>query len=221
MAATELYVANSGSTEIAVVNLATRAKARSLLVDTTSTSSSGNPNRIVATTGDTLVFTGLDTYYLKLTSATTGAALVSVSSSNGGAMVASPDGTHVYTGGYYLNRFDIVGATMKQVDTTNDFNSPSTTTLSRSGNGMYLFWGAKKVLATNLKSTLGTFPEAIQLSELTGTRAVGTMRVYDADTFTAKATLPLSTTVMAISPDDKTLYLYDTITSRIYLWKMP
>jgi hypothetical protein len=217
---TELYVANSGSTEIAVVDLTARAKSRSLLVDTT-TYPSGNPYRIVATTGDTLVFAAQDSYSsLKLTNAVTGASLASVTSSNGGAMVASPDGTHVYTAGYYLTRYDIVGATMKQVDTTSDFGS-STTTISRSGNGTYLFYGAKKVLATNLKSTLGTFPEIIQLANSTGTRAVGVNRVYDGDTYLAKATLPLATTVMAISPDDKTLYLYDTITSRIYLWKMP
>jgi DNA-binding beta-propeller fold protein YncE len=221
MAGTELYVANSGSTEIAVVDLTTRAKTRSLLVDTTGSISSPNPYRVVATTGNTLVYVSQDSFsYLKLVSAATGATLATASSSSYGTLLASPDGTHVYTSYTYLTRFDIVGATIKQVDSSSDFSS-SSTSIARSGDGTYLFSGTKKVLAANLKSTLGTFPEAIQLANSTGTRAVGSVRVYDGETFTAKATLPLSTTVMAISSDDKTLYLYDTITSRIYLWKTP
>ena len=219
---TELYVANSGSTEIAVVDLTTQTKTRSLLVEVTAGSTTGNPYRLVATTGNTLVFSAQDTFSpLRLVSAATGATLTSTTTSSlGGAMVASPDGTHVYTAGYYLSRFDIVGATMRSVDSTTDFSS-SVTTISRSGDGMYIFYGAKKVLAANLKSTLGTFPEPIQLANSTGSLAVGTIRVYDGNTFTAKAALPLSTAVAAISPDDTTLYLYDTVTSRIYLWKTP
>ena len=45
LAGTELYVANFGSTEIAVVNLDTREKARSILVDTTTGTWDGNPYR--------------------------------------------------------------------------------------------------------------------------------------------------------------------------------
>jgi hypothetical protein len=137
------------------------------------------------------------------------------------SVVSSPDGTHVYTGGYSLVRFDIVGTTMKQVDTSNDWSGYSTTVLSRSGDGTYLFWGAKKVLATNLKSVLGTFPETILLANADGSLAVGAVRVYDGNTFTAKATLPLSTPVLTLSADGKTLFLYHQLTSRIYLWKMP
>jgi DNA-binding beta-propeller fold protein YncE len=220
---TELYVANAGSTEIAVVDLATRVKSRSLLVDVGSTSTAANPARIAATTGDTLVFSGQDSFYsLRLVSAASGAALGTVSNSSSAVtLVASPDGTHVYSAGYYLYRFDIVGATIKQVDSTTDFASSSTTTLCRSGNGTYLFYGARKVLATNLKSSLGTFPENILVANSTGTRAVGAIRVYDGESFTVKAALPITATVTALSPDDKTLYLADTATSRIYLWKMP
>ena len=219
---TELYVANSGSTEIAVVDLTTQAKTRSLLVEVTAGSTTGNPYRLAATVGNTLVFSAQDTFSpLRLINAATGATITTATTgTSGGSMVASPDGTHVYTGGYYFTRFDIVGATMKSVDSSSDFTS-STTTVARSGDGMFVYYGAKKVLATNLKSTLGTFPESIQLASSNGGLAVGTIRVYDGNTFSAKATLPVSTAVAAISPDDKTLYLYETISSRIYVWMVP
>jgi hypothetical protein len=220
---TELYVANSGSTEITVVDLATRTKARSLLVTPAANSyPNGNPSKIAATAGNTLVFAGPDSSSgIQLASAATGAMITSAYSSSIYSVVASPDGTHVYTGGYSLVRFDIVGTTMKQVDTSNDWSGYSTTVLSRSGDGTYLFWGAKKVLATNLKSVLGTFPETILLANADGSLAVGAVRVYDGNTFTAKATLPLSTPVLTLSADGKTLFLYHQLTSRIYLWKMP
>jgi DNA-binding beta-propeller fold protein YncE len=221
MAGSELYVANSGSTEIAVVDLTTREKARSLLVEPFSTSTTGYPYRVAATTGNTLVFASQDSFSsLRLANAATGATLATATGSYAGPLVASPDGTRVYTGGYYLTRYDIVGATIRQVDRSTAFES-STYPVSRSGDGAYLFYGSKKVLSTNLVSTLGTFPELIQVASANGGLAVGTLRVYDGNTFIAKATLPLSASLMAISPDDKTLYLYQSITSRIYLWKLP
>jgi hypothetical protein len=219
---TELYVANSGSTEIAVADLTTRVKSRSVLVTATTSYPNGNPYRLVSTAGNTFVYSAMDSFsQLVLANGATGATITTTNTSNGGAMIASPDGTHVYSSGYSLVRFDIVGATMKQVDTTNDFNGSSTINLSRSGDGMYLFYGAKKVLATNLKSTLGTFPEPILLANSDGSVAVGGLRVYDGGTFVAKATLPLSTPVIELDHDDKTLYLYHSLTSRIYVWKIP
>jgi sugar lactone lactonase YvrE len=42
--------------------------------------------------------------------------------------------------------------------------------------------------------------------------------MFDGTTFAATRTTPISTSTMAVSPDDKTLYLYDTTTSRIYIY---
>ena len=219
---TTLYVANFGSTEIATVDLESRTRTGSILVDTTIGTWDGNPYRLACTAGDTLVFSSQDSFSsLRLANAATGATLATVTNSYNGPLVASPDGTRVYTASYYLTRYDIVGATIRQVDRSTDFGSSSLTSIARSGDGAYIYYGAKKVLATNLISTLGTFPEPIQAASSNGGVAIGTMRIYDGTTFTAKATLPLSTSVMGISADDKTLYLYQTTTSRIYFWKLP
>jgi DNA-binding beta-propeller fold protein YncE len=221
IAGTELFVANSGSTEIAVVDLATQTKSRSLLVDVTVGGGRGNPTQVVCTAGDTLVFGGLEQYNLKLVNANTGANITTVSASYSQAgLLASPDGTRVYATTYYLTRFDIVGATMRQVDATTDFGS-SITSVVGSRDGAYLFYGNRKILATNLKSLLGTFPEIILAANKDGTVAVGATRIYDGTTFAAKVTLPLSTTVMAMTSDDKTLYLYQQASSRIFTYKLP
>ncbi|MFL5308538.1 MAG: YncE family protein, partial [Polyangia bacterium] len=72
---TTLYVANFGSTEIAMVDLTTHALAGSIFVDTTVGTWAGNPYRLVCTAGDTLVFTSMDQWNdLKLVDALTGTA---------------------------------------------------------------------------------------------------------------------------------------------------
>jgi hypothetical protein len=87
-----------------------------------------------------------------------------------------------------------------------------------SKNGLYVFYSGMKFLAKNLKSVLGTFSEAIYAINSDGSLAIGANHVFNGTTFAATRTTPISTSTMAVSPDDKTLYLYDTTTSRIYIY---
>lgn len=80
-----------------------------------------------------------------------------------------------------------------------------------------LTYAGNKFLASNLKSVLGQFSEAIYASNADGTLVVGKSKVYDGTTFAIKRPLPITTTVSALSQDSKTLYLYDIKTSRIYI----
>ena len=48
--------------------------------------------------------------------------------------------------------------------------------------------------------------------------AISAGHIFDGTTFSAKRMTPLSTSTMVVSPDDKTLYLYDGTTSRIYIY---
>ena len=86
--------------------------------------------------------------------------------------------------------------------------------------GKYVFYAGMKLLAKNLKSVLGTFSEVILATTSDGSVAIGASKIFDGTTFSVKRMTPLSTTRMAVSPDDKTLYLYDTTSSRIYLFKL-
>jgi 6-phosphogluconolactonase (cycloisomerase 2 family) len=225
LAGTELFVANFGSTEISVVNLETREKTRGLLVDISKGTWDGNPYRLACTSGDTLVYTSEDQWNdLKLVSASTGAFIATTGSIYYPALATSPDGTRVYVGesgstGTAVIRFDVAGSTIKQMDSSTTL-SFGTRQVSVTADGMYVFYARQKYLANNLKSVLGTFSEVIITSNKDGSIAIGPSKIHDGTTFAAIKSLPVTTSVMAISPDDKTLYLYDTTSSRIYVHQL-
>jgi DNA-binding beta-propeller fold protein YncE len=215
VAGTELFIANFGATEIAVVNLETREKARTLTVNTMVGTWDGNPFRLACTAGDTVVFTSEDQWNdLKLVDAKTGANLAGWRLLYQPELVASPDGTRLYVGETgisrsTLTRFDVNGSSLTMTDVSGDIRRLRRRALAITRDGKYLFYAGKKLLATNLKSVLGTFTEPIYLSNGDGSMVMGSKSIHDGNTFAILRPLPLSTAIMAISPDDKTLYLYD------------
>src|SRR6185437_15759841 len=220
---TTLYVANFGSTQIATVDIASQT-ASSIFVDTTVGTWEGNPYRLACTTGDTLVYTSEDQWNdLKLVNALTGASLGSTGSIYEPDLVASPDGTSVYVGESgistaYLYRYDIVNSALTSVDQSAGINSFTSATVLMTKDGQYIFYAGQKFLAKNLKSVLGTFSETIAAINSDGSLAIGAAHIFDGTTFAATRATPVSTSTMVVSPDDKTLYLYDTTTSRIYIY---
>jgi hypothetical protein len=223
---TTLYVANFGSTMIATVDLDTRAMTGTIFVDTSTGTWQGNPYKVVCTAGDTLVFTSMDQWNsLKLVNALTGGSLDAVGSIFSPDLAASPDGLSVYAGENgisteTLSRWDVVNGKLMSVDVSAGINSYSGGFVLMTRDGKYVFYAGMKFLAKNLKSVLGTFSEGIVAINSDGSLAVGANHIFDGTTFAAKKMTPLSTSTMAISPDDTTLYLYDATTSRIYLYRL-
>ncbi len=222
-AGNELFVANYGSSEIAVVDLATQTKSRSLLVDTGG-GWDGNPYRLVCATPGRLVWTSLDQWNsLRLIDSQTGALLHMTGSVYYPDLVASPDGSRIYVGesgssGSKIYRFDVVGNQLSQVDQTPGYGyGYSTRKVTLSGDGAYAFYAAKKILATNLGSELGTFSEVIYAANQAGTVAVGESKLFDATTYATLRNLPIAGTIKTIGPDGSTLYSYDNTSSRIYV----
>ena len=219
---TTLYVANFGSTQIATIDLANRVMTGSIFVDTTTGTWDGNPYRLACTAGDTLVFTSLDQWNdLKLVDALTGAALDVKGSIYAPDLAASPDGTRLYVGeslgSYGVTRWDIVGNKLQMVDSSSTGGS-ARVVVTR--DGKYVFSSAQKLLANNLKSVLGTFSQTILVASSDGSVAIGMSSIFDGNTFAVKRATPLTTNIMALTPDDTTLYLYDTTSSRIYLYRL-
>ena len=98
-AGSELFVADFGAPRSRVVNLDTRLKTRTLLVNTALGIWDGNPFRLACGAGDTLVFTSEDQWNdLKLVNAITGANLVAAGTIYEPGLAASPDGTRIYVG---------------------------------------------------------------------------------------------------------------------------
>jgi DNA-binding beta-propeller fold protein YncE len=176
--------------------------------------------------GDTLAFTSEDQWNdIKLVNALTGANLQAIGSIYEPDLVATPDGTTVYAGesgstGSALHRYDLVSGKLTEVDTSTEAGGYGDRLVIMSRDGTYVFYAGQKFLAKNLKSVLGTFSESILVSNKDGSVAVGAKNIYDGTTFSIKHPLPLSTSVMALSADDSTLYLYDDSSSTIYVYPM-
>jgi DNA-binding beta-propeller fold protein YncE len=219
VAGTELFVANFGATEVAVVNLDTREKTRALAVNTTVGTWDGNPYRLACTAGDTLVFTSMDQWNdLKLVNAATGAHLFATGSVYTPDLTANADGTRLYVGADEVIRFNVEGNKLTQVDISNRGNPGRRIAATR--DGRFVFYGPQKFLADNLKSVLGTFAEPILAVTSDGAIAVGAKNIHDGNTFAIIRALPVSTEIMAMSADETMLYLYDTMSSRIYLHRL-
>jgi DNA-binding beta-propeller fold protein YncE len=222
-AGTELYIADFGATQITVVNLDTREVARTLMVDINGTNWDGNPYRLVCAAGGTVVFTSMDQWNdLKLIDATTGTRLAFTGSIYEPELVTSPDGTHVYMGESGLStvtlvRYDVSGKTITEADNSGDAGSYGGRHLAITRDGKYLFFADKKILATNLKSVLGTFSEPIVTATTDGALATGVANIHDGNTFSVIGPLPVKTEIQALATDDSVVYLYDTTSSRIYI----
>lgn len=219
----ELFIANFGSTQIAVVNLSTQDIARQLPVDTTKGTWDGNPYRLAVTAADTLAFTSEDQWNnIKLINATNGGAIDVQGSIYEPDLVASPDGSKLFVAesgstGSALHRFDVTVTGLKEVDTSGEAGGYGSRFVSISKDGKYVFYGRQKFLASNLKSVLGEFTESVYATNTDGSIAIGNTNVLNGERFNIIAPLVVSTTVMAISADDRNVYLYDTNSSRIYI----
>jgi len=214
------YIANWGSSEIAVVDLAKRKVDHSIFVDTTVGTWDGNPYRIAVTAGNTLVFTEQDQWCdLKLIDATTGVNITATGSLYAPDLAVTKDRSTLYVGesGGALTRFSVSAAGLMQVDVSAQAGSPGGPVVTLSGDNKYVFYAGQKYLATNLKSVLGKFSEAIYASNADGSVVVGNKSVFNGNNFAITAVLATSTTVLAMSPDGRTVYLYDTSKSRIYI----
>ena len=85
--------------------------------------------------------------------------------------------------------------------------------------GKYIFSAGQKFLAKNLKSVPRHVLGGDRRHRTAMARWRSARHIFDGTTFSVKRMTPLITTgTMAVSPDDKTLYLYDTTTSRIYIY---
>jgi hypothetical protein len=137
-------------------------------------------------------------------------------------LVASPDGTKLFVAesgstGSALHRFDVTVDGLKEVDTSGDASGYGSRFVTISGTARTCFYGKQKFLASNLKSVLGEFSEPVYATNADGSIVIGKTNVMNGQTFSIIGPLVVSTTVIAMSSDDSTVYLYDSNSSHIYI----
>jgi DNA-binding beta-propeller fold protein YncE len=219
----ELFIANFGSTQIAVIDLKTQEIGRTLFVDTSQGTWEGNPYRLAVTAYDTLAFTSEDQWNdIKLVNAINGGSIAVEGSVYQPGLAASPDGTKLYVGesgstGSGLHRFDVSATALTMVDESGDADGYGSRAVLVSKDGQFVYYAGQKFLANNLKSVLGKFSEPIFAASGDDSIAIGKTNVFDGATFSIRMPLVVSTSVLAISSDDRFVYLYDVNSSRIYI----
>lgn len=216
-----LYVANFGSTEIAAVDLKTQAKVRSLYVKT-------NPYQIECGVRGQLVYAEQDQWCLiALINTDTGAQIFATGenyyypdiemSSNGKSIYIGESGSS----GSKAYRVDIVNNQLVQVDQIPGYGyGYSSRKILLSGDGKYIVYAGIRILASNLSSQTGNYSETIYGLNSSGSLAFGETKIYNGDQFSIRRNMPVTSRVMVTSPDDTKLYIYDTKTSRIYIFDL-
>jgi len=219
---TKMYVANFGSTLIAVIDLQTQEKVDDLTVDPNLGSWEGNPYRLACMGDDKLAYTSEDQWNsIKLINSNTGAFISGVGSIYMPGLLTSPDQTVLYvsesgSSGSQVIRFNLEGEELKQVDDSfSSSNSNRDSCISK--DGTYIFYNRKKLLLNNLQSIVGSFSESIYACNFDGSIVIGNENIWNADNFSIIKALPVSSNIMSLDPDDTTLYIYDNNSSKIYL----
>jgi len=219
---TKMYVANFGSTLIAVIDLDTKEKIDDLTVDPNLGSWEGNPYRIVCLADDKIAYTGEDQWNgVKLIDAKTGAFISSSGSIYQPELVTNKDQTIVYGGECCLSTSTIMRFAFEGENTNvkdeNAIDGYARRALCISKDDKYIFYHSRKILAQNLSSIIGSFSENIYACNSDGSIAIGENNIWDANTFSIIKELPISSTIMKLDSNDTTLYIYDNNTSKIYL----
>ena len=222
----KMYIANYGSTQIAVVDLETQEKINDLTVDANAGTWNGNPYRIACIGNDRFAFTSEDQWNnIKLANANTGAIIQTTGSVYQPGLITTPDHSKLFvtesgSSGSQAIRYNINGNSLTEVDESSSETNYSTRDACMSGDGTYLFYNRKKLLVNNLQSNLGEFTEGIFAANFDGSIAVGEENIWNSNTFSIIRALPVSSRVMALDSDDETLFIYDDNTSKIYIIKI-
>lgn len=218
------YVANYGSSQIAVIDLETQEKIDDIFVDTQAGTWDGNPYRLSCLAGDKLCYTSEDQWNnLKVVDANTGA-FISVTASvyQPGLLTNSAQNqlfvTESGSSGSEAIRFNFDGTTLDQVSSSSSqINYSGIRDACISDDDLVLFYNGNKLLTNNLQSNLGTFSEKIIDCNSDGSIGIGEENIWNAETFSIIKPLPVSSDIIRLDHDDNTIYIYDTNSSKIYI----
>lgn len=136
-----------------------------------------------------------------------------------GALAATPDGAALFVAESGLSRshifrFDVTGATPKQVATsdysiTSGFSSPARSVVP-SPDGRAVYYAGYVLDGTNLTGLLYPQVDAIRTISADGALATSSTKVYRLADGLVLGTLPVSGAIQAAGPDGKTVYVYTT-----------
>ncbi len=216
------YVANYGSTQIAVIDLETQEKVDDLFVDIQG-SWDGNPYRISCLSNNRFVFTSEDQWCdLKLVNSETGTRIFNTGSIYQPGLLSNSTGDVLFvtesgSSGSATIRYNHSGNELIEVDESEGGGSFGHRDGCISGNDKFIFHRRIKYLTNNLSSELGVFNDNIIDCNYDGSVAIGEENIWNAETFSIIKPLPVSSRILRLDSDENTIYIYDNNTSKIFI----
>ena len=219
------FIANYGSSQLAVVDLESQEKTGDIFVDDSPGSWDGNPYRIACVGENRIAWVTKNSWAtIRLVNDANGQHIMAVNSSYSApaGLLTNKEQTILYvteagSSGSAAHRLNYVSNLLEDVDESDASSNYAGHDACISGDDKYLFYNRFKLLANNLSSQIGTFSEYIVASNNDGSIGIGTDNIWDAETFSIIKPLPVSSTIILLDDDDNTLYIYDNNSSKIYL----
>jgi len=216
-----LYIANYGSSEITVVNLASQSVQNTLTVDTEIGTYGGNPYTLAVLANGLLAYSSKSQFNnVKVVDNSNGDHVsFSFPSVFAPYMASNSTGTKLYVGrrqsGNQLRQYDLVGDELVVGENIDHYGSGSTLVLI-TNNDEYVFFADRKYPASDISTVLGIFSDKIYAINSNGTRALGENEIFDGNSFNTLGDLPVETRVSVFGNDDVTVYLYYEQLARLY-----
>jgi len=218
---TELFVAASGSKQVAVISLDTQEVVRTFGM-TSTPGLTGTSYRLCCLADGNLAYLSEGHWsYVVVASQIDGAPVTSAESFSEADLEASPEGTKFYLGhsggsSSRISSMELMNGTLIETDSHTIGNS-AVQNVVLSGDGSTIFYARHKLSTSDLALDFGTFPETIWACNSDGSIAIGRSNIYDATTFDVIRELPVTGSRMAVAPDDSILYVNKVGTQKILL----
>jgi hypothetical protein len=176
----------------------------------------GLPNRLLITTP----YSGIQ---MALIDAESGSAIATswISVDDPDIEIAS-DGITLYSGDSgtsyaRLTKWNISNDTIIRIYLSTEIEFHPKKSLILNNNEDFMYYAGKKRGVFNINAIYGNFSDDIYALSANGEIAVGTSGIYNTSSYNMMEQLSFSSTVMAISRDNKNLYLFDKDRFRVYI----
>ncbi len=208
-----LYVANFGSSQIAVVNLEAQELDFNVNVNTNAGTWEGNPYRLAVMSNNRLAFTSEDQWNnIKVVNAITGTLIAYGTSIYEPTLYTDPNGNILYAAeasstGCQVFRYSVSGSNITEEDESSSGYAMRNSFIS--GNGDFIFFRGRKIQSNNLQVSLGTFPSEVYACNYDGSIVLGSDKYYSGLNFSILGNLPISSTIIASDPNEDIFYLFN------------
>lgn len=221
-----LYIANSGSTEITVVDLASNSIQNTLSDQTGSEAWEDNPYTLTVLAEGLIAFSGGDqSNHITVISSVDGS-IVSTSLNWLGISIltSNSDGTTVFGGdaspSHELYRYNLVGDELILQESINHYGwAPKLIFVT--DDDQNVFFGERKYTTANINTVEGVFEDRIFAVSGDGAWVLSEEQVFSGNDFSIVADLPFSTRISVFSNDDASAWLYQEQSARLYKIAVP